>query len=122
MLNGTTILVVEEEFLIALDIQRMLEGLNSGQVLFARSAQEADSLQDHWPGVGLAIIEVGLERQAALELVQRLASRGIAIVLCSADAELRRGIPQFPDLPLVIKPMAETDLVYAIGKVFGARS
>ncbi|HEY0032624.1 MAG TPA: hypothetical protein VGB81_05110 [Devosia sp.] len=121
MLDGTNVLVIEEEFLIALDIQRMLEGLNSGQVLFARSALEASSMHDHWSAVGLAIVELSLQPNAALELVQRLLDQRIPVVLCSADMAFSTGAPQYPQLPLVIKPMAETDLVAAIRKVLIAK-
>jgi CheY-like chemotaxis protein len=122
MLNGTNVLVVEEEFLIALDIQRMLETMQSGQILFARTVEEAISLHSHWADVGLAIVEVALEQDGSLALVDKLILSGIPIVLCTADAALRRGIAQYPRLPVVTKPMAETDLVHAIGQVFNPRS
>jgi two-component SAPR family response regulator len=117
MLDGTTVLVIEEEFLIALDIQRMLGTLRSGEVLFARSAAEAVALEQHWTNVGLAIVEIALQRDGALDLIERLRNLGVPIVLCSADTALRHGMPQFPDLPLIIKPMAEADLTAAIAKV-----
>ena len=120
MLDGATVLVIEEEFLIALDIQRMLEGLNSGQVLFARNAQEALAMQDYWAGVRIAIVELAFRPDPALTLVQRLLDHGIPVVLCSADTEFSRGVPHYPQLPLVTKPMAETELVTAISKVLAA--
>jgi len=121
MLHGTTVLVVEEEFLIALDIQRMLEALGAGEIFFARSAAEARRQQELWAGAGLAIIDMALHRAAALELIPQLLAGGVPVVLCSADAGLKHlGVPQFPNLPVVTKPMAETDLVHAIGKVFSS--
>jgi DNA-binding NtrC family response regulator len=117
MLNGKPVLVVEEEFLIALDIQRMLEALGAGQILFARSIQEAQAMEMHWADVHLAIVEIALEPQAALLLIDRLIKSGIQVVICSADAALRRGVTAFPHAPVIIKPMAETDLVAAINKL-----
>ncbi len=117
MLNGKPVLVIEEEFLIALDIQRMLEGLGAGQVICARSAREAHAMHMHWTDVQLAIVEVALDQQSALQLVRRLLDSGIAVVICSADTALRRGVPEFPALPVLIKPMAETELVAAINNV-----
>lgn len=118
MLNGKPVLVIEEEFLIALDLQRMLEGMGAGQIVFARSAREALAMEMHWADVQLAIVEIALEQHSALELVGRLVTNGIAVVICSADTSLRRGVTQFPALPVVLKPMAETDLVTAISKVY----
>ena len=122
MLNGTTVLVVEEEFLIALDIQHMLEGLGVGQVLFARTAQEAYAMASNWPQVGLAIVEIALEQDGALALIDELGKSDIPVIICSADTALRRGVPQFPALPVITKPMAETDLVTAISEVLDPQS
>lgn len=119
MLNGTAVLIVEEEFLIALDIQRMLDALGAGQIFCARNAREAVSQKHLWHDAGLAVIDLGLNRTATLELIPRLIEMGVPVVLCSADAGFRRDIPaEFPGLPIITKPMAETELVHAIGKVF----
>ena len=118
MLNGITVLVIEAEFLIALDIQRMLEGLGAGQVIFARSAQEAHAMQGYWTDVRLAIVEIALEQHSALRLIDQLLESRIPVVVCSADARLGRGLSEFPTIPVVTKPMAETDLVTAISQVF----
>jgi CheY-like chemotaxis protein len=118
MLNGTTVLVVEEEFLIALDIQRILENLGASQILFARNAQEAQTMDAYWPDVRLAIVDIALEQQGSLHLIDHLTRTGIPVVICSADTGLRHGVSQFPSLPVVAKPMAETDMVTAISQVF----
>lgn len=118
MLSNCTILVVEAEFLIALDIQRMLEGLDAGQMLFARTAAEAKELEPHWDGLGLAIIEVPHGEPSSVALAHSLCARGIPVVLSSADGAIRRGHPEFPDVPLLVKPMSETDLAQAIVQVF----
>lgn len=114
MLNGQTVLVVEEEFLIALDIQRMLEAYDTGQMLFARTAEEAHELEPHWPSIGLAIVETRRDWPHSLELIRRLRDAGIAVVLNTADSAIRRGHPDFPGVPVAVKPMAEEDLLAAI--------
>lgn len=116
MLNGQTILVVEEEFLIALDIQRILEGAGAGSILFARSSLEASKLRDRWPDVGLAIVEIHPDHGPFMDVVRALKSAGVPMILCSADGHLGRGHPDFPDIPVVTKPMAEHHLMYAIGR------
>lgn len=122
MLNGTTVLVVEEEFLIALDIQRMLENLGASQVLLARNAEEAHAMEAYWPDVRLAIVEIALEQQRPLHLIDSLTRSGIPVVICSADTGLRHGVVQFASLPVLTKPMAETDMVSAINQVFDLAS
>lgn len=116
MLNGKTVLVVEEEFLIALDIQRVLESLGAGQTLFARTLEEADSIAAQGTDLGLAIIEVRTAPDPSAALTQALIDSNVAVVVSTANVSLRRGLPQLPGTPVVLKPMAEDDLVAAIGQ------
>src|SRR5690349_19775253 len=90
MLNGRTALVVEEEFLIALDIQRMLENLGVAQALFARSAAEAEHMRPSWPEIGIAIVEIRSDDIAAFQLVEAFQGAGVPTVLTTADLMLRR--------------------------------
>lgn len=121
MLTGQTILVVENEFLIALDIQRILESHGTGQMLFARTAEEAHELETYWPSIGLAIVEARHDWPHSLALVRRLRDAGVAVVLNTADSALRRGHPDFPDVPVAVKPMAEEELLSAIEQAVAVR-
>ena len=122
MFSGQSILVVEEEFLIALDIQRMLETRVAGQMLFARTAEEAHELEAHWPSIGLAIVEIRRDGQHGPALVRRLRDAGIAVVLNTADSAIRRGHPDFPGVPVAVKPMTEEDLVAAIERAVALKT
>ena len=122
MLNGRTALIVEEEFLIALDIQRMLETLGVGQTLFARSAAEADELRASWPEIALAVVEIHRDTATTLDLVHGLGAAGIPIVLVTADVVLRKGFAPALGLPLVTKPVPEETLTEAVRQALAARS
>ena len=78
-------------------------------------SMDMQDFKEHWAGVRLAIVEVTLQRHHSFALIATLQSLGICVVLSSADGSLRHGIEQFPTLPVVLKPMAEHDLVQAIG-------
>ena len=121
MLKGRTALVVEEEFLIALDIQRMLETLGVEQTLFARTATEAEQLRSSWPEIGLAIVEVRSHGNAAHALVDGLRQAGIPMVLTTADIALGKGSSAFHDLAVVPKPLPEEALTSAIQQALAAR-
>ena len=121
MLNGQTILVVEAEFLIALDIQRMLEGLGAGQMLFARAAHEVQELAPRWPTIGLAIVEIG-PNFSETTLVHGLLAENIPVICSAADSALRQGHPDFPGVPVVIKPMSDEDLAAAIAAALTSRT
>jgi len=114
MLTGQTVLIVETEFLIALDIQRVLEFLGAGQTVFARNTIEALDAAARWPGFSLALVEIHHERDEDLALLRGLKEAGVALVLLTADIALRRGSASFPGTPIVMKPFLEEELASAI--------
>lgn len=120
MLKGRTALIVEEEFLIALDIQRMLEHHNVDQTLFARSAAEGESLRARLPDI--AIVEIRADDAASRQLVHDLNGTGVAVVLTTADARMRHGFPDMPGLAVVIKPVPEEAMASAIEMALAARA
>ncbi len=113
MLSGKRILIVEEQFLVALDMQRILEDTHAAQAIFTRTIEEAHSLKDRWGEFDLAIIEVQTDSFPALALARALHELGVAVVLTSADDAYRRGFPGFSGIPVVSKPFAENDLLEA---------
>jgi DNA-binding response OmpR family regulator len=116
MLAGKRFLVIEDEFLIALDIQRILETAQASATFFARSLGEAEALDEKLAAVDLAIVEIGPDSDPAIRLVTRLLARGIAVVFSTPDAADRQGFAGLPPLPVVVKPFAEADLLCACEK------
>ena len=114
MLNGQTVLIVESEFLIALDIQRCLEVLGATQTVFARNTDEAFAFAERWRDFSMALIEVRHQHAKDAALLQALAEVGIKLVLLSSDTSLRRGHSSFPAAPMVMKPFLEHDLASAL--------
>lgn len=123
MLNGRTALVVEEEFLIALDIQRMLETLGVSDTLFASSAAEAEKLRAHWPQIGIAVVEIRSRDAASLQLVDQLRQASVPTVLTTADVSVGHAAPvTFPELTVLPKPIPEEAMTSAVRQALVARS
>lgn len=122
MLNGRTALVVEEEFLIALDVQRMLEALGVGQTLFARTPAEAEQLRARWPEIAIAIVEARMGDPVSAQLAQGLAAARIPIVLITGDLDVQHDFADRPDLPVVVKPVPEGALAEAVRQALAAHS
>jgi DNA-binding NtrC family response regulator len=120
MLNGQTALVVEEEFLIALDIQRMLELMGAGQTLFASTPGEAEHFRARWPELGIAVVEIRHRDEAAIDLVERLRSAGIPTVLTTADLDIGQ-TRDLADLALLPKPIPEDEMTSAVRQALAAR-
>ena len=119
MLTGQTALIVEGEFLIALDIQRMLETLGVGQTLFARTSAEAEQLRARWTEIGIAIVEIRTGNAPAFALAESLVAASIPVVLITADIDAHHGFAATLDLPVVVKPIPDEDMAAAVAQALG---
>lgn len=111
MLNGRPTLLVEEEFLIALDLQRMLEGVDGGQVLLARDPQDAFRMA--WDGCALAIIDYR-HTPDQLSLIVALKDAGIPVILITADITPAPDTAHIEGLPVLSKPISDSELASAV--------
>jgi CheY-like chemotaxis protein len=122
MLTGQKTLVVEEEFLIALDIQRVLEEHKVGQCVFARSSEEALEQRARWSEYALAIVELRASQPANLELLRGLDAAGVNLIITTSDLSQRAGLLDLPNAPTLIKPFPEAELMSAISKALIERA
>lgn len=111
MLSQQKLLIIEDEFLIALDIQRIVEEANAVQTVFARSFAEAQALTGRFDAFTLAIVNPPTDA-AELETAAQLASAGLAIVICTAAVTDLAGTP-LGDAVTILKPFADGDLLAA---------
>jgi len=118
MLSRLRLLIVEDVFLIALDIQRVLEGANAGQIVFARNFTEVSALAHRLDEFDLAIVNP--PDPANLEIVTRLVAAGAAIVVCTAARMDLSGTP-LAGAPLVVKPFSDDELLAACRKAIEER-
>src|SRR3569623_1348641 len=93
MLSGERLLIVEDDFLIALDIQQVLEGANAQRAVFARNYAEVAAMGDRLGDFDLAIVNPPREATGDLAVAQRIVATGVADVVCSA---FRRDLSDTP--------------------------
>lgn len=114
---GLKILVVEDECVIALDIQMILENAGYRVLGPAHSIEESTQLLDE-DRAEAAILDVNLSGGSIVVIAQRLYRRGIPFVVASAYRSL-----DFTDSKIVMaaenigKPFSEERLVAALGRV-----
>lgn len=113
MLDGKSILVFEEEFLIAIDMQRILEQAHATNIAFLRALAEIEKMLDRLAEYDLAIIEMPHDNPAAIAFAKALIAAQIPLVLTSAESGYQRSLPAFPGVPVVNKPFSEEDLLAA---------
>ncbi len=119
MFTDRVILVVEAEFLIALEIPRSLEQAPAARMVFARSSEEAAALADRLPRYDLVIVELVAGRSASDRFARQVEAAGTPLVLTVGSPD---DAAAFPDVPFVSKPFTETALLEAAATAFACRN
>ena len=112
MLLGTSALIVEEEFLIALEVQRVLKSAGADEAQIARNVEDAREclLERQYR---LAVVAIGPCESEALPFCRELQRKAIAVVVSSADVRHRKGIPGLDGVEVIVKPFADDQLLAA---------
>lgn len=112
MLSRQKLLIIEDVFLIALEIQRILEDANAAQAVFARDFTEAQVLADRFGEFDLAIVNPPPHRSPEMETAGLLVQAGPAIVVCTA-AKVDLTDSPLAGAELIVKPFSDADLLAA---------
>jgi CheY-like chemotaxis protein len=121
MLSGERLLIVEEEFLIALDVQRVLEGADAQRTVFARNFDEVAKLAGRLADFDLAIVTAPRPGTSDQAVADDLVQRGIAVVVCSATpGDLHDTL--LATAEIVEKPFSDEHLVAACRRALDKRA
>lgn len=116
--RSLSVLVVEDEFLIALDIQGMLED-NGHSVIGPAGSINAALLLLETARPDVAMLDMNLRGQLVTPVAERLRSLKISFVLASAyGAPAFDGAEALADAENVGKPINEQRLLAALARAF----
>lgn len=108
-MDGLTVLVVEDEFLIALDAQRVIEDAGAGTVLLANSTGDVRKLLADGSRIDASILDLKLGEEDATPLMEEFARRNIPfLVTTGLDASVPAGVRILP------KPYRDAEFIDAI--------
>lgn len=113
------VLIVEDELLVAMNLEDMLEGFGCEVVgpyptlAEARVAVEADALD-------AALLDVNVRGELVFPLAEDLVERQVPVVFCTGYAESGRFPPRLENLPRVAKPYTPEGLRSALDVVLAA--
>lgn len=111
-LDGLKILVLEDEFLIAMDVEQLCRDNGADHVTIIRSIDEIDHQATH--EFDAAIVDVMLGGTSTLEFAALLRDAKRPFVFASGYTDNEELARSFPDVALVAKPYSESDLIDAI--------
>jgi CheY-like chemotaxis protein len=109
--------VLEDEFLIAMDVEQICRDAGAPEVILARTLQEADSA--HPSGFDAAILDLMVGGTSTSGFADRLAERGVPFVFASGYGELADVHARFPGVRVVPKPYSGDDLISALVSACG---
>lgn len=109
-LSGRRVLVVEDEFIIALDVQRMMEEAGASEVTVAYSIEEARDLLAKGIHFDMGVVDLKLGGQDARPLIGELRDRNIPLIVATGfDAGL-----EIEDTVVISKPYSDETVLSAI--------
>ena len=117
LLDGLRVLVLEDEFLIAMDVEQICRDAGAPDVILARSLQEADSAAP--TAFDAAILDLMVDGTSTSAFAGSLQQRGIPFVFASGYSELDDVQASFPGIKLVPKPYSGDDLIGALAAACG---
>jgi CheY-like chemotaxis protein len=113
------LLIVEDEALIALDIQRVVEDAFGQSATVVRDYAEAARVLDRLGEFGLAVVAPP-RGSGDRPVAARLIDAGVAVVVCSAAMIDLTGTP-LAGSPTVNKPFTDSELLAACHAALGGR-
>ena len=116
LLSGKRCFVLDDEFLIALDIQQILERSGAAYVASVASAIEAMKVLDREPKFDLAVLDVKLGdvEGNSLDVAALLHTQGVPFVFLTGMRADDVHAKKFPNAPVIEKPYDATALLRAV--------
>jgi CheY-like chemotaxis protein len=118
LLSGLRILLLEDEYLIAMDVELLCRDNGAAEVTVKRSLDELAEI-DELADFDVAIIDLMLSGKSTLPFAERLARIGRPFVFASGYVEVGEVHKRFPHVPVIGKPYAGADLINAVASIVG---
>jgi DNA-binding response OmpR family regulator len=113
-LTGRSVLILEDEFLIAMDIEQTCLEHGAATTLIVRSVDQLDEHLFERVEFDSAILDLRLQGQSTIGFAGRLAEKGIPFVFATGMVDLEEVNRSFPGVAIVAKPYAGDELMAAL--------
>jgi CheY-like chemotaxis protein len=119
-LEGLRVLVVEDEFLVAMDIQAMLHDLGC-EVMGPTGDLESALRIAGEEVLNLALLDVNIGGEPVTAVAEALVARAVPIVFCTGY-QAENWCNRYPAAPTLIKPFQPADLRSALERALARAS
>lgn len=117
---GLSVLLLEDEYLIALDAQQILEALGVEKVEIVATLDGAEK-QAEAGQFDLAVLDVNINGQFSFPIARTFGRRGIPVVFASGYELRDRTLPDFENAVCVTKPYTSASLKQALSAALAGR-
>ncbi len=114
-LDGQTILVLEDELIIAFALEDMLSDMGA-EVLLTSSLEDAFAQLDKAEKVTLAVLDVNVHGAQSYPFAEELLRREVPMIFATGYGDAEHP-PQFAGNPTLTKPYSRQELADAIARV-----
>lgn len=115
-LSGATVLVVEDDVLLAMDLEDTLVGMGAVVVGVCHTLDEAMARADA-EDFAVAVLDFSLGSDSVTPLARRLTRRNVPFILHTGMSRSEPGLMEWRDFVIVEKPASPHTLVAAIKSV-----
>lgn len=120
-LKDLRILVMEDEFLIAMDVEQLCQDHGAEEVIILRTLKELGSSPMEERGINVAVVDVMLAGESTVEFAKTLQQSDVPFVFATGYAENEHLFEAFPGVRVVGKPYAGPTLITAIVEAVNAK-
>jgi DNA-binding response OmpR family regulator len=118
MADTYTILIVEDDALIAMELGERLADMGFDVLGPARTLAEAEAaLASARPDA--ALLDVNVAGQSSVALGVELAARGVPVAFCTGYDRIKDLPPELSDVLVIAKPIGDADLAAGLKRLLG---
>jgi len=111
-LKGLRVLILEDEILIALDLEQLFRDLGVEEVVVARNLDDIDAEG----AFDVAVLDLMLAGRSTVEFASVLFAKGVPFVFATGRSDTAQLLASLPGVPIVDKPFSNEALVRAVAK------
>jgi DNA-binding response OmpR family regulator len=119
-LTGVRALIVEDDPLMAMDLEDILAGAGADVVGVCQTLDEAMARADT-DDFAVAVLDFSLGADTATPVARRLVGRGVPFVVYTGNSQREPGLKEWKDYSIVEKPALPRTLVSAIRAALARR-
>lgn len=121
-LKGLRVLILEDEILIALDLEQVCRDSGAEEVILARTLDEIDAEGPAGAAFDVAVLDLMVGGRSTIDFATDLFAKGIPFVFATSYGDAERLLAHLPGVQIVDKPFSSEALVGAIVNAMERRS